>query len=93
MAVIRKRSAVQQVDLSFFIRNESPTQLPETDGQTFATKYDFIQNSLIVTLNGMRMRPGAAEDYVELGDRSFRFNFPIDSGDRVVCDYTKTSKE
>lgn len=68
------------------VRNESP--IPASgDSRTFQTKNVFVSGTLFVSLNGMRMHAGEDNDYVELNKNSFRFNFPLDAEDVVICDY------
>jgi hypothetical protein len=98
MAEIRKRSTsagqgdevlVKIVNQLVFVRNETPYSGPGGDGRTYETNYDYIENTLVVTLNGMRQREGADFDYLELGGKSFRFNFAIEPEDSIIVDYIK----
>lgn len=90
MAEIRLQGQVTPVRIvnqMTTVRNESPILGPAGDEKTFLTLYDYISGSLIVSLNGMRMREGEDYDFVESGDRKFRFNFPVLVEDSVICDY------
>jgi hypothetical protein len=82
---IRKVEIVNQM---IFIRNETP--FPSVDVNQFETRYTFVENTLIVCLNGLRQREGEDYDYVvQTGNQSFCFNYDIDSEDSVIVDYIK----
>lgn len=96
MAEIRKMGSgnreeilVKIVNQMVFVRNETPILDPEGDAQTFITNYDYVSNTVVLTLNGMRQREGEDFDYVELGGNKFRFNFPILEEDSLIVDYIK----
>jgi hypothetical protein len=94
MAEIRKKSIreevlVRIVNQMVFVRNESPIIDPNGDGKTFITNYDYVPNTLVLTLNGLRQREGVDFDYTESGGNQFRFNVSITDEDAVVCDYIK----
>ncbi|GAK42041.1 hypothetical protein TCA2_4533 [Paenibacillus sp. TCA20] len=90
MAEIRKKGGnampVRVTNQMTSVRNESP--IPDSvDSQTFLTKNAFVSGTLFVSLNGMRMHEGEDNDYIELSSQKFRFNFPLESEDAVICDY------
>jgi hypothetical protein len=95
MAEIRKQGSgreevlVRIVNQMVFVRNESPIPDPDGDGRTYLTNYDYVENTLVVTLNGLRQREGEDFDYIEEGGNKFRFNFPLLPEDSVICDYIK----
>lgn len=73
-----------------FVRNETPIIDPSDEsGRTFTTNYEFIPDTLCVTLNGMRQKPGEDFDYEEVGENLFRFNYSLDEEDVVLVDYIK----
>jgi hypothetical protein len=94
MAEIRKQGdreevLVRIVNQFVFVRNESPIVDPEGDGTVFLTNYEYVPNTLVVSLNGLRQKEGVDHDYVELGGSKLKFNYPIMEDDTVVCDYIK----
>jgi hypothetical protein len=96
MAEIRKQKGnreevtVRIMNQMVFVRNESPVVDPdEADGQAFLTSYEYVENTLVVSLNGMRQREGVDFDYTEEGGNKFHFNFPVMEDDSVICDYIK----
>ena len=79
---------VKVVNQMVFIRNETP--FSGAVENSFETRYDFVENTLIVCLNGLRQREGEDYDYVVLeGNKSFVFNYDIESEDSVIVDYIK----
>lgn len=80
---------VKIVNQMVFVRNETPILDPEGDGRTFTTNYEYIKDTLCVTLNGLRQREGIDYDYEELGGNRFRFTHSIEEEDSVIVDYIK----
>ena len=82
-----EETLVKIVNQMVFIRNETPILEPEGDGRTFTTNYEYVTNTLCVTLNGLRQREGIEYDYEELGGNRFRFTHSVDEEDSVIVDY------
>jgi hypothetical protein len=79
---------VKIVNQMVFVRNETP--FSAADENTFETRYSFVENTLIVCLNGLRQREGEGFDYVvKEGNQSFCFNYEIEDEDSVIVDYIK----
>jgi len=82
-----KEVLVRIVNQLVFIRNETPFKTE--NGLIFETRYNFLPNTLIVCLNGLRQREGIDFDYVEEENKRFRFNYATVEDDEVVVDYIK----
>lgn len=80
---------VKVVNQMVFVRNEVPILESDGDGRTFTTNYDYVPDTLCVTLNGLRQREGLDYDYEEVDSNRFRFNHSLDSLDNVIVDYIK----
>jgi hypothetical protein len=99
MAEIRKKSdhlssgdevIVKIVNQMVFVRNEEPIVDPDDpSGRTFTVNYDYVSDTLCVSLNGMRQNPGITNDFEEKGSKKFRFNYTIMEDDQVIVDYIK----
>jgi len=64
-----------------FIANEFPVGLINGINKTYSTAFGFVSGSLKVYQNGLRMTPGAGNDFVVTGASSFEFIIAPDSGD------------
>lgn len=80
---------VKIVNQMVFVRNETPILEVEGNERTFTTNYEYIKDTLCVTLNGLRQREGIDYDYEELGSNRFEFTHSLDEEDNVVVDYIK----
>lgn len=80
---------VKIVNQMVFVRNETPIISSFEEGRTFTTNYEYVEDTLCVTLNGMRQREGIDYDYEELGENRFRFTHTIETEDSVIVDYIK----
>lgn len=55
----------------------------------FLTEFNYVAGSLRVHLNGLRMKPGASNDFQETGDRQFTMTSAPLTDDVLVVDYLK----
>jgi hypothetical protein len=51
---------------------------------TIVNTYSIGDHSLMVLVNGQMMRQGEDNDYIEVNNKTIRFNFDLDAGDVVV---------
>lgn len=73
------------------VENEFPTGAYDGVNTTFTTVYKFVEGSLQVYYNGIRLAPGGVYDYTVTGLMQFDMNIPPDSGDLILVDYRKMS--
>lgn len=67
--------------------NESPSGDIDNINNVFLTFSDFHERSTRLFLNGMRMKLGLDNDYVEM-DSGIIFNLPPMIGDSIIIDYS-----
>jgi len=69
----------------FYVMGELPIGAIDGVNKTFTTMMDFMDNSLSVSLNGLRQRQSG--DYTVPDASSFQMNDPPLSGDMLIVDY------
>jgi hypothetical protein len=72
-----------------FVNNEIPTGTINGSNTVFTTAYNFISSSTQLYLNGLRLKPGASNDYTESSTNQITFSSPPQSGDSLLIDYRK----
>lgn len=72
------------------VENEIPTGNIDGINTIYNTLSNFITSSLKVYHNGLRMIPGASNDFTVTGNNQFTFNFTPQSGDTLLVDYRKS---
>ena len=57
----------------------------------FQTNNNFISGHVHIYLNGLKLRPGVGNDYVELSENTIQMNYAPMSGDVIIADYLRKS--
>lgn len=72
-----------------FVDGETPNGLINGTNAIFTTDFNFIAGSTHLYLNGLRLKPGAENDYTETGLNQITLSNPPQSGDLLLIDYRK----
>lgn len=72
-----------------FITNEVPIGLINGINKTYSTSFNYLSGTLKVFQNGLRMAPGATNDFIEISANVFEFNIAPSIGDIIIVDYEK----
>jgi len=72
-----------------YIFGENPSGDIDGVNKTFTTLYNFVETSLEVFLNGLRLDQGAGRDYLLDGDNGFILNGAPLNGDDLTVNYFK----
>ena len=72
-----------------YVFGENP--MGDVDGvnKIFTTEYDFVESSLEIFLNGLRLDEGVDRDYLLDGDNKFIMNDAPIGGDDLTVNYVK----
>jgi hypothetical protein len=73
-----------------FVENEKPSGVKNGVNKIFTTLSNFVPGTLKVTITGIRLSPGIADDFTETGPNQFTFTFvaPI-ATETILVDYKK----
>ena len=71
------------------VNDESLSGAIDDSNVMFSTNYVFIPGTITVYLNGLRLRPGINNDYIELDDQTIEMNYAPLVGDVVMADYLR----
>lgn len=75
------------------VKVEKPTGTINGVNRVFTTSTGFVSGTLLVSLNGITLTPGASDDYVELTSTTFEFSSSLipttESGavDKILVHY------
>lgn len=69
------------------INNEVPNGIINGSNNTFTSFNDFIPESVVLSVNGLAMKP--IEDYITTGTNTVIFNFSPQVGENILLNYIK----
>lgn len=78
---------VDKIDTSDIIDNEFPSGDMDGINTVYTLAFACISTSLKIYYNGLRLAPGAGNDYTVTGAAQFTLNFPPQTGDILLVDY------